>query len=136
MHSSGLPKEGTTFADAISMIGISTTESDKKHIWREQQISEIETNIKMLDNVEEANSQSGRTGKLHFHNGWGGSPEPQAIVTVKTRKKLTPAQVEGIVLIVSRSVEKLDPKNVSVVDGNTGIALNDNISDDMLECCK
>ncbi|NJD02838.1 MAG: flagellar M-ring protein FliF [Ruminiclostridium sp.] len=132
LNSNGLPKEGTTFADAISMIGISTTESDKKQIWRNQQISEIESNIKMLDNVEEATVNLAVPESSIFITDGEKAPEPQAIVTVKSRKKLTPAQVQGIVLIVSRSVEKLDQKNVSVVDGNTGIALNDNISDDML----
>ena len=132
LSSSGLPKEGTTFADAISMIGISTTESDKKQIWRNQQKSEIESNIKMLENVEDASVNLAVPESSIFIVEGEEAPQPQAIVTVKTRKKLTPAQVQGIVLIVSRSVEKLDPKNVSVVDGNTGIALNDNISDDIL----
>lgn len=132
LSSSGLPKEGTTFADAISMIGISTTESDKKHIWRQQQISEIISNIKMLDNVEDATVNLAVPESSIFIVDGEDMPKPQAIVTVKSKQKLTPAQVQGIVLIVSRSVEKLDPKNVSVVDGNTGIALSDNISDDSL----
>ena len=132
LSGSGLPKEGTTFADAISMIGISTTESDKKHIWRQQQIAEIKSNIKMLENVDDVTVNLAVPESSIFIVDGEEAPEPQAIVTVKTRKKLTPAQVQGIVLIVSRSVEKLKPQNVSVVDGNTGIALNDNISDDML----
>ncbi len=132
LSSSGLPKEGTTFADAISMIGISTTESDKKQIWRNQQKAEIETNIKMLENVEAATVNLAVPESSIFIVEGEEAPKPQAIVTVKTKKKLTPEQVQGIVLIVSRSVEKLDPKNVSVVDGNTGIALNNDISDDTL----
>ena len=132
LSGSGLPKEGTTFADAISMIGIGTTESDKKQIWRNQQKSEIESNIKMLENVEEANVNLAVPESSIFIVEGEEAAKPQAIVTVKTKQKLTAAQVQGIVLIVSRSVEELDPENVSVVDGNTGIALNDNIGDDAL----
>lgn len=133
LSSSGLPKEGTTFADAISMIGISTTESDKKQIWLNQQKSEIESNIRMLENVEDAKVNLAVPESSIFITEGEETPQPQAIVTVKTSKKLTPEQVQGIVLIVSRSVEKLDPKNVSVVDGYTGIVLNDNATDDTLK---
>lgn len=132
LSNSGLPKEGTTFADAISMIGISTTQSDKEHIWRQQQISEIESNIKMLDNVDDATVNLAVPESTIFVLDDAETPQPQAIVTVKPRQKLTAAQVQGIVMIVSRSVEKLDPQNVSVVDSNTGITLNDNVTDDAL----
>src|SRR5690606_34206406 len=37
------------------------------------------------------------------------------------REKLTQAQVQGIVMLVSRSVENLDPKDVTVVDNNSNI---------------
>jgi flagellar basal-body M-ring protein/flagellar hook-basal body protein (fliF) len=132
LSNAGLPKDGTTFADAISMISISTTQSDKEHIWMEQRKSEIEANIKMLDSVDEATVNLAIPENTIFVLDEEEAPAPQAIVTVKPKKKLTSEQVQGIVHIVSRSVEKLDPKNVSVVDSNTGIVLTDSIQDESL----
>ncbi len=132
LSSSGLPKEGTTFADAISMIGISTTESDKEQIWRQQQISQIASNIKMIDNIYEASVNLAVPEQSIFISEGEDAPTPQAIVTVKSNEKLSPEQVRGIVLIVSRSVENMDAKDVSVVDGNTGLPLNDSSGDDSL----
>lgn len=129
LSSKGLPKAGTTFADAISMIGISTTESDKQHIWRQQQIAEIARNIKELNNIEDATVNLAIPERSIFMVDGQDPPKPQAIVTVKSNQPLSSEQVHGIVLILTGSVENLDPKDVSVVDGNTGIPLNDNNTD-------
>jgi flagellar M-ring protein FliF len=132
LSSKGLPKEGTTFADAISMIGISTTQDDKQHIWRQQQISEIVKNIKMIDNIYDASVNLAVPEQSIFISDGQNPAKPQAIVTVKSSQKLSAAQVHGIVLILTGSVENLDPKNVSVVDGSTGIPLSGNSSDDTI----
>ncbi|NTV90288.1 MAG: flagellar M-ring protein FliF [Clostridiales bacterium] len=132
LSNAGLPKEGTTFADAISMIGISTTESDKEKIWRQQQISQIEANIKMIDGISDATVNLAVPEQSIFISEGEEAPTPQAIVTVKSSNKLSDDQVRGIVLIVSRSVENLQAKDVSVVDGNTGLPLNDASEDDAL----
>jgi len=132
LSSNGLPKEGTTFADAISMIGIGTTESDKEQIWRQQKISEIASNIKMLDNIYDATVNLAVPERSVFLIDNEDAPEPQAIVTVKSKTKLTPEQVRGIELIVARSVENLDVDNISIVDGNTGLPLNDDSRDDLI----
>lgn len=126
LYKKGLPKEGTTFADAISMIGITTTDSDKEHIWQEQQKSEIEQNIEQLDNIENASVNLAVPEQSVFITDGQQPTQPQAIVTVKSMQQLTPEQVHGIILIVTGSVVGLDPKNVSVVDADTGMPLNDN----------
>jgi flagellar M-ring protein FliF len=124
----GYPKGGMTFQDAISMIGITTTESDKKHIWKQQQISDLEAKIKMLDNVEEAAVSLATPESSVFAPQGQEPPKATAYVMVKPKQQLTEKQVEGIVMLVSRSVEKLDPEYVTVVDGNGNI-LNTNTGD-------
>ncbi len=127
----GYPKEGLTFEDAISRIGITTTESDKKVIWKQQQVSDLENKIEMLDNIDEAAVTLATPESSIFYNEGQEQPRPTAYVMIRPNKKLTPMQVEGIVMLVSRSVERLHPKDVTVADNNSNI-LNINSEDDSI----
>jgi len=128
---SGYPKEGFTFEDAISRIGITTTQDDKKQIWKRQQISDLETKIEMLDNIDEAFVTLAMPERSIFYTEGQEPLRPTAYVMVRPNKPLTPAQVEGIVMLVSRSVEGLDPKDVTVADNNSNI-LNTYNGDDSI----
>lgn len=127
----GYPKEGMTFEDAVSLIGISTTESMKDKIMKQQKISDIATKIKMLDNIEHAEVNLAIPERTIFISSGQEQPRPTAYVMVKPRERLSTGQVEGIVMIVSRSVESLDPKDVTVVDNNGNI-LNSNFVDESI----
>lgn len=128
---SGYPKDGFTFEDAISKIGITTTESDKKNIWKKQQISDLETKIEMLDNIDEAAVTLATPESSIFQSANKEQPKPTAYVMIRPNKKISAAQVEGIVMLVSRSVENLNPKDITVVDNNSNI-LNANFWDDSI----
>jgi len=128
----GYPKGGMTFEDAIKMIGISTTESDKKHIWKQQQTSDLAAKLKMLDSIEDATVSLALPEKSLFITDEQLQPKPTAYVMVKPRDRLTSQQVEGIVMIVSRSVENLNPKDVTVVDNNS-IILNRDSGDELID---
>lgn len=127
----GYPKEGFTFEDAISSIGITTTQDDKQHIWKHQQISDLEAKINMLDNIDESAVTLATPESSIFLNASQESPKPTAYVMVRPNKELTPEQVQGIVMLVSRSVENLNPNDVTVVDNNGNI-LNSSSSDDAI----
>lgn len=127
----GYPKGGMTFEDAIEMISISTTESDKKHIWKQQQTADIAAKIKMLDNIEDATVSLALPEPTIFITEGQEQPRPTAYVMVKPKERLTQQQVEGIVMIVSRSVENLNPKDITVVDNNSNI-LNRDSSDEYI----
>jgi flagellar M-ring protein FliF len=127
----GYPKDGFTFEDAISKIGITTTQDDKKQIWKRQQISDLERKIEMLDNIDEAFVTLATPESSIFYNEGQEQPRPTAYVMVRPNKSLTSAQVEGIVMLVSRSVERLDPKDVTVADNNSNI-LNMHNGDDSI----
>ena len=128
---SGYPKSGFTFEDAISKIGITTTQGDKKQIWKRQQISDLETKIEILDNIDEAAVTLATPETSIFYTEGQEQPRPTAYVMVRPNRKLTPAQVEGIVMLVSRSVERLDPKDVTVADNNSNI-LNSDMANDTI----
>lgn len=117
----GYPKEGFTFEDAISKIGITTTQDDKKQIWKRQQISDLERKIEMLDNIDEAFVTLATPERTLFYIEGQEQARPTAYVMIRPNKPLTSAQVEGIVMLVSRSVEGLDPKDVTVADNNSNI---------------
>ena len=127
----GYPKEGFTFEDAISSIGITTTQQDKKHIWKRQQISNLERKIEMLDNIDEAAVELATPETSIFLNASQQQPRPTAYVMIRPNQKLTSSQVQGIVMLVSRSVENLDPNDVTVVDNNSNI-LNSTSADDAI----
>lgn len=127
----GYPKEGFTFEDAISSIGITTTQQDKEQIWKRQQISDLETKIELLDNIDEAAVTLATPKTSIFLNASDEAPRPTAYVMIRPNKSITTAQVQGIVLLVSRSVENLNPNDVTVVDNNSNI-LNVTSGDDAI----
>jgi flagellar M-ring protein FliF len=124
----GYPKGGLTFEDAINMIGITTTESDKKQIWKQQQANEIAKKLCAHDNIEYAEVSLAIPDDTVFLTSNRTESKPTAYVMVKPVTVLTEEQVQGIVMLVSKSVEKLEPENVVVVDNNLYI-LNRSVPD-------
>jgi flagellar M-ring protein FliF len=124
----GYPKGGLTFEDAINMIGITTTESDKKHIWKQQQANEIAKKLCAHDNIEYAEVSLAIPEETIFLTSGRTESKPTAYVMVKPNAILTEEQVQGIVMLVSKSVEKLNPEDVIVVDNNLNI-LNRSVPD-------
>jgi flagellar M-ring protein FliF len=117
----GYPKKGFTFEDAISSIGLTTTQQDKEHIWNHQKVSDLEAKLEMLDNIDEAAVRLATPKTSIFQNAGSDAPRPTAYVMVRPNQTLTSLQVQGIVMLVSRSVENLDPNDVTVVDNNSNI---------------
>ena len=114
----GYPKGGFAFEDAISMIGLTTTDSEKKRIWKEQTVSDIENKIKMLDSLDNATVQLAIPEKSIFLTNSQDPVKPTSTVTIwpKEGKKLLPIQIDGIKQIVSGSVEDLTLENIQVID--------------------
>ncbi len=113
----GYPKStGMTFEDAFKMIKLNTTESDKKKLWEEYKAKSLSTKLKALDNVEYADV----TLAMPEPDPFVGTEQskPTANVVVKPKGEITPKQVQGIIMMVAKSVENLNPKDISVVDNN------------------
>lgn len=120
--SAGYPKNGLTFADALSNIKINTTESDKKHIWQELDESDIARQLKLFQNVEDAVVKIVRPEKTLFIDQTNSS-EAKASVVITPKSEITPEQAQSMIKVVASSVEGLNPENVSIVD-NKGNTLN------------
>jgi flagellar M-ring protein FliF len=118
--SAGYPKNGLTFADALSNIKINTTESDKKHIWQQLDESDIARQLKLIKNVKDASVTIINPEKTLLIDDTD-SKDAKASVVITKDGDITPEQANSIVKLVASSVEGLDAKNVTVVDqdGNT-----------------
>jgi flagellar M-ring protein FliF len=129
----GYPKDGLTFEDAISLIGLTTTDSEKKRIWQAQTKSDIENKIKMLDSVENATVTLATPEKSIFLTNEQMPARPISTVTIwpASSGKLLPTQIDGIKQIVAGSVEDLAMENIQVID-NYGIPLDGTSSADPL----
>lgn len=117
--SKGYPKNtDAIFNDAyITNIKLSSTESDKRKFDKNTQERMLAAKLMLMDNVENA------TVNLVI-------PEPQtfafdqniikptASIMITPREPLTKDQVHAIIMWVSKSVENLDPKDITVVDNN------------------
>lgn len=123
----GFPKNGLTFADALSNIKINTTESDKKHIWQQLDESDIIRQLTLFQNVKDASVTITRPEKTLFIDDTD-SKDAKASVVITRNGDITPIQAQSIVKVVASSVEGLDPKNVTVVD-EEGNILNSESSD-------
>lgn len=128
----GYPKGGMTFDDAYKYIKINTTETEKKKIWQQYKKSSLVTQLKMLDNVKDADVELALPETSLFVEKNKDSQRPTAIVRITPKDELTQKQVQGIVMMVSRGVENLNPKDVTVIDNNANI-LNADTGDDSLD---
>jgi len=128
----GYPKSGMSFEDAFKMIKINTTESDKKKLWEQYKKSTLIAKLKMFDNVKDADVDLALPDPSPFVSSDKEQQKPTAYVRVTPKGELTPKQVEGIVMVVSRSVENLNPKDVTVVDNNLNV-LNTSMGDDSID---
>ncbi|HEX3030329.1 MAG TPA: flagellar M-ring protein FliF [Clostridia bacterium] len=125
----GLPKGSPSFADAFSMVKITSTESDKKQLWANYNKNRLVKMLKMIDSVSDVDVMLAEPEQNIFTDSNGDLNEPTAIVTITPKGDgLTKEQVNGVVMVVSRSVVGLKPKNVTVVD-NTGNVLNKDSAD-------
>lgn len=126
----GYPKGGMTFTDALGSIKLSTTESDKKKIFKEYTEQKIARGLGAIDNITSAVVNLSIPEK-DVYLGDSKAQEPTASVLIEASEPLSKKQVRGIENFVAGSVEGLNRKNVMIIDKSTGNMLNDNQEDDL-----
>jgi len=129
----GYPKDGLAFEDAISLIGLTTTENEKKRIWKAQTTSDIEKKIKMLDNIENATVLLAIPQPSIFLTDSQTPVRPTSTVTIwpKDGRALLPTQIDGIKQLVMGSVEDMSADNIRIID-NFGYPLEGSSTADPL----
>jgi flagellar M-ring protein FliF len=103
--------------DTWSKIKMSSTESDKNHLWKDFKTNSLIAKLKMFDNVEDADVELSIPQETMIFSAQS-QQKPSAFVRIKPKGSITPQQVQGIAGVVAASVGGMDPKDVTVVDNH------------------
>jgi len=124
LSQSGLITDGVKFEDSLEQITFSTTQSDKDKIYKEYYESKLEEKLVKMECIKTAVVTFTIPEKSVFLTATE-EDEPAASVMVTPVSSLSEGQVDGIVKMVTASVERLKEKNVTILD-NKGNVLNGN----------
>lgn len=99
------------------------TQTDKKVKYQEALQGELARTIQRLDKVKAAKVNLALPEPSLFSNN---EEAPKASVVINTRdgENLSPKEVQGIINLVSNSVERLEPENIVIVDQNGKLISN------------
>lgn len=120
-----------TFDDTWSKLNLTSTESDKKHLWQNFKKNSLIAKLKMFDNVRDADVDLSLPEKSLFFTE-GEANKPTAFVRIDPRGELTSDQVQGIAKVVASAIEGLQMKDVTVVDSNFNV-LSQETGDDVID---
>ncbi len=129
---SAIPNLSSTVSieDTWNRINMSSTESDKKHLWEDFKRNNLIAKLKMFDNVADADVDlSIPEQKMIFSN--QPQQEPTAFVRITPTGEISREQVQGVASVVASSIGGMDPQDVTVVDNNLN-PLNNMSSDTMM----
>lgn len=115
MHQKGLPSSGAPGYSRLGQTGIGQTQLQEQTTLRIAMEEEIQNTIERLDPVESARVHISVPKEAVFA---ADKQEPSAGITLKLSPgaRLSSEQVQGIVHLVSFSVDSLKPERVSIVD--------------------
>lgn len=123
LSQSGLITDGTKFKDSLEQITFSTTKSDKDKIYKEYYEAKLAEKLTKMDCIRSAVVTFATPEKSAFLTATE-EDKPTASIMVTPSTTLSAGQVEGIVKMVAASVERLEEKNVTIID-NKGNILNE-----------
>lgn len=115
LASQGLPQGGAAGFELFDKTSFSTTDFVQKLNYRRALQGELGRTIKSLSEVEQCRVHLAVPERSLFMREED-RPKASVLVKLKPGRKLTQGQVQGIVHLVSSSVEGLSPKDVAVVD--------------------
>ena len=120
LSQSGLLKDGMKLEDTLDFISFNHTQSDKNKIYKEYYEGKMAEKLMKMDNIEYAVVTFTTPEKSVFLTATE-EDAPTASVMVTPKTPLNQNQIQGIIKLVSSSVERLSEKNVTVVDNNGNI---------------
>ncbi len=120
LSQSGLLKDGMKLEDSLDLISFNYTQSDKNKIYKDYYEGKMAEKLMKMDNIEYAVVTFTTPEKSVFLTS-SEEDKPTASVMVTPVTKLSVNQVQGIIRLVASSVERLDEKNVTVLDNNGNI---------------
>ena len=129
LASQGLPQGGGVGFELFDKTSFTMTDFVQKLNYRRALQGELSRTIRSLAEVEQCRVHLAVPEKSLFMQK---EDKPKASVLLKLRsgRKLSPGQVQGIVHLVSSSVEGLDPKDISLVN-NSGDMLTSIVDENL-----
>lgn len=115
LASQGLPQGGGIGFEVFDKTSFNMTDFVQKLNYRRALQGELSRTIRSLNEVDQARVQLAVPEKTLFSKN-DDRPKASVLVKLKQGRRLTQGQVQGIVHLVSSSVEGLDTKDVTVVD--------------------
>lgn len=115
-----MPKGGSVGFEIFDDMGFGTTEFVQKLRYQQGLQGELQRTIRELDTIDNARVHIVQAGDSIFAE----EEKPataSVVVRLRPGRKLNPKQLQGIINILSGSVEGLKPENVSIVDMEGGI---------------
>ncbi len=103
--------------DTWSSIRMSSTESDKQHLWQDFKRNSLIAKLKMFDNIIDADVDLSIPQQTMI---FSSQPQqrPTAFVRINARGEISASQVQGIASVVAASIGGMQPGDVTVVDNN------------------
>ncbi len=123
LASGGLPKSGNVGLEVLNEVGLGSTVFQQQVLYHRGIQGELERTIQSIDAVRSVRVHITLPPKSVFakeeiH------PTASVLLRLKAGMELKPDQIKGIANLVSHSVERLTPENVTILDSH-GNLLND-----------
>jgi flagellar M-ring protein FliF len=106
-----------TFADTWSKLSLTATESDKEQLWKNYLTNDLVYKLKKFENVENATVQYSKPEKTYWVTSNNENQQGSAYVMLKTKKALTPNQVDAAAKVVAASLG-IPADRITIVDHN------------------
>lgn len=129
LASQGLPQGGGIGFELFDKTDLATTDFVQKLNYRRALQGELARTIKALPEIEQCRVHLAVPEKSVFAKA-AEVPKASVFVKLKSGKRLSKGQVDGIVHLVANSIEGLDSKNVTVVDSKGELLTS--VSDDTI----
>lgn len=131
LSTQGLVSPEITFADTWDKLSLTATESDKENLWKNYLTNDLVYKLKKFENIENATVQYSKPEKTY----WVKSDQEDkgsAYVMLKTKKALTPDQVDAAAKVVAASLG-IPADRITIVDHNLNPLSRDYSQSDMLK---
>ncbi len=120
----GFPNNGITWEDALNNNSITMTSEERRMKFLRAQMNELSSTIEEINGITSAQVNLTVPEKSEFITEQNSLAKASVLLDLKPGFKLNPQQVNGIVMLVSNSVDGLNPENITIHD-ESGAILND-----------
>ncbi len=131
LSTQGLVSPDVTFADTWDKLSLTATESDKANLWKNYLTNDLVYKLKKFENIENATVQYSKPEKTYWVKS-NQEDKGSAYVMLKTKKALTPNQVDAAAKVVAASLG-IPADKITIVDHNLNPLSRDYSQTEMLK---